>query len=192
MELDDLLTRAAPRVAPRTDELLAELRAMARAAEPVSRRRRRVAVAGVVAAALLGTGVAAATGAGPLPGGWLTTSHGSQCRFEYFAVTPREVFPDGNPFTAEQQQAVADEANAWLASFDFDSIDEGQAIQEWQVAEAAARSGVAPDERQPKLHGDELEVQALNYAVWQRLAAHLTAAGLDPDAIDIGMGSRCD
>ena len=69
---------------------------------------------------------------------------------------------------------------------------QGQAIQEWQVAEAAARSGVAPDERQPKLHGDELEVQALNYAVWQRLAAHLTAAGLDPDAIDIGMGSRCD
>ena len=85
MDLDDLLTRAAPPTTPRTDGLDRELRALVRAAESRGRRRRRPAVvAGAAVAVLLGTGVAAATGAVPLPGGFLDMADGSRCHVEFF------------------------------------------------------------------------------------------------------------
>jgi hypothetical protein len=192
MDLDDLLTRAAPPVAPRTPALDAELRALAWAVKPrPARRRRRLVVAGAVTAALLGTGVATATGAGPLPGGWLTTSRGSECQLEFF-VQSGSGEPHVPAFTPEQEQATADAANSWLRSLDVDSIDKDRAVHDWQAAEAAARAGVTADERQPKLRGDDLETTAVYYAVAQQLSAYLRGQGLDPDAVVYSMGSRCE
>jgi hypothetical protein len=192
MDLDDLLTRAAPPTTPFSADLDAELRALTRAARPQARRRRSAVLAGGVGAVLLGTGLAAATGAVPLPGGWLTTSEGSRCHLEFFPVVPRTVSPSDNPFTPEQQQAVADAANAWLASFDLDSVDKEEALAQWQAVEAVARAAQPPEERQPKLDGENLETQAIYYAVGQRMSAYLEAQGLDPDAVDTGMGWRCE
>jgi hypothetical protein len=192
MDLDDLLTRAAPAVVPRSAELDAELRALVRAAEPrPAPRRRRLVVAGAVTAALLGGGVAAATGAVPLPGGWLHTPSGSDCRIELYAE-PTSVL-DGKTYPAEETGPAVAAAQKWLADVDLDAVDQDQAVRDWQVAEAAARASQPdPDERQPKLHGDDLQTQALGYAVGQRLTAYLRAQGLDPLAVDLTMGSRCD
>jgi hypothetical protein len=190
MDLDDLLTRAAPQLAARDQMLDDELRALVRAAGPAGRRRRRLAVVGVVTTAVLGVGVAGATGAVPLPGGWLHTSSGSDCRVEFFAEAATVV--DGRSYTPDQTAPAVAAARSWLTELDLDSVDRAAAVREWRAAEARARESEPPGERQPELRGDDLETTAVHYAVGQRLAAYLRSRGLDPDAVIFATGTRCD
>jgi hypothetical protein len=190
MDLDDLLTRAAPPVAPRTPALDDELRALARATRPVRRRRGRLALAGLASVAALGVGVGAATGGVPLPGGWLSSSDGGTCRVD-FHVTPRGDSGEATTktFTATQERATADAADAWLAGFDVATVDVDAAVARWREGEAAARAAEPPGERQPVLRGDELRTTAVGQEVWRELSAYLRGQGLEPDAVLWAVGS---
>ena len=70
-------------------------------------------------------------------------------------------------------------------------MDRDDAIAEWQAQEARIRAGQRPDERQPALQGDDLEVTAVLTQVVDRLRDYLQQRGLDIRAIMVSSGNRC-
>ena len=198
MDLDELLTTAAPAVTARTPQLHQQLEALVAQSEAARRRRRpvRIAVVGGVVAGVLGLGaVASATGILP---GWtmLNTSSGQTCEIQVHANLQRP--GDGEPISAafspaEQQQTLA-AARAFLTTFDYDTIDHEKAIAQWQTIESKIRSDQQdPAERQPKLEGDDLEVHAVTHTVIEQMRSDLAAQGYDIRAIAITVtNSGCD
>lgn len=196
MDLDDVLTAAAPAVTPRTPQLHQELEALVMESEAVQRRGRRgvrMAVVGSVVAGVLGLGtVASATGILP---GWalLGTASGQTCEVQVHAGPLRA--GDGEPisatFSSAQQEESLAAAEAFLRSFDYESMDHRKAIAEWRAAESKVRhaqKGAA--EGQPRLKGDDLEVTAVTHAVVERMRSELAADGLDIRAINVWVSSR--
>ena len=166
--LDDLLTGSAPPTTPRTASLDRELTALVGAAEVAapapSRRRKRIAIAGLVVTAILGGGAAAgATGLVPTP--WFDepatrttqTSHGETCQLAFSA---RGLHDPAHPVDAATRAKTITAADTFLADFDFSTLQryEGSAMQA------------------------ELE---------RRLSAHLTAEGLPPEAVSVAAMSSC-
>lgn len=199
MDLDELLRQAAPRTAPRTDELQRELRVLVREAESTARPQRRTVRAtlvGVVTAGAvgLGTATAMATGVVPTPA-WIpwTTGSGSTCEMQFTARPLDTGAPSARRHTdAERRQAV-DEANRFLASFDYSSIDEEQAIREFQAEEdAVIESQPDPEERQPRLTGDDLVLTAVGSEVWDALEVHLASRGIDTELVGYGQTWKCE
>ncbi len=145
-------------------------------------------------AGVLGIG-AVASAAGVLPG-WpsFATSSGQTCDV---AILVSELPPgDGEPiaatFNTTEKRATLTEAQAFLADFDYDSVDRQQAIDWWRTEESKARTEQSdPAERQPKLAGDDLEVTAVSFWVVNELRADLAAHGLDIRAIDVATTSGC-
>lgn len=196
-DLDTALTIAAPPVSASTDQLDAVLRELVAASESPRPRRRssRLAVAGAVVVGLLGVGTVA-TAAGVLPG-WtmLTTSSGQTCEVavEVSLLHPGDGEPISATFSRAEQEASLAAAQAFLDDLDYDTIDHDRAIARWQAVEADVRAGEPPDERQPELTGDDLEVHAVTWVVVQRMRADLAARGLDIRAIDVTTTSTgCD
>lgn len=205
MDIDDLLARSAPPVAPRTTQLRDDLRALVRESEPPPRRARRrisrTAVgAGIVTGVLsLGVvGAAAVINDGAL---WFTTtSAGDACEME-FSVEPvgPEDAASGEPAmimagrtswpSAAEQKTTAAEARKFLAGFDYDAVDRAAAVRRFDVEQrriiAAAPSGEAP----PLLTGNDLETTAVRSVVFDALSAHLKAKGLSPYAVVTWTGS---
>ncbi|GAA4118966.1 hypothetical protein GCM10022215_21110 [Nocardioides fonticola] len=186
-QLDDLLNRAAAPVSERTAELRRELDLLVEATAPTARRRtvRAFGVAGAVAAGM-GLTTVAASAAGLLPG-WtlLNTESGQTCQVRVAADAHDGDAHDGQ-FTASERATTLAAARSFLDSFDYSSVDHAQAIAHWQAEEDAAIQGQPdPSERQPRLEGDDLEVTAVSYEVTQRLEDHLTAEGLDIEAVAI-------
>lgn len=200
MDLDDLLDRSAPPTAVRTPALERELTALVLATESAGRPRPkalRTAWVGALATGLVGVGTAGAMAAGLVPTpSWVpwSTSSGTNCEMRFYA---NPAGPDGEPLNgtysdAEKGRAVA-EASIFLAGFDYDSIDEAEAIKKWQQEEAATIASVTdPAERQPPLTGDELEITAVGAEVWDHLAAHLQAEGTPAELVVFGQGWRCN
>lgn len=195
MDLDDVLSGAAPAVTQRTPELQQELRALVMESEAVQRRGRRLVRVGFVGSVVMGAlglgTVASATGMLP---GWtlLGTASGQTCEVQVHAG-PLEA-GDGEPVSAsfsrgEQAESLA-AAEAFLRSFDYDSVDHREAIAEWRVAESEVRRAQeGAGERQPRLEGDELEVTAVTHAVVERMQSELAADGLDIRAINVWVSS---
>lgn len=94
--------------------------------------------------------------------------------------------------TTPQKQEVVVVAREFLAEFDYSSVDTDAAIKKWQAAEARVRADQVPEERQPKLSGTDLELTAVGQEVAHRVVAFLKQRGLNPDAVLISEGSRCE
>jgi hypothetical protein len=201
-DLDQLLDRAAPTVAPRTPELGHELVALVAESEQGSLRRRRRLQAAVVSAVAVGVvGLVPAAGAsGLLPfADWFpwTASSGTTCRigFEVRMAddgSGQPMTPAVAAMTTPQKQEVVVVAREFLAEFDYSSVDTDAAIKKWQAAEARVRGDQLPEERQPKLSGNDLELTAVGQEVAHRVVAFLKQRGLNPDAVLISEGSRCE
>lgn len=189
MDLDETLASARPSTTTPDQALLSDLNALAleaRANRRKPRRSARLAIAGVAAVAIVGTGTAAVA-SGLLPFSW-TSQQGGRC-----SITSATVEISGDTVwnkaewkatTPAQRQAILKEGRRYLATYDFKAIDIPAAIATWQRAETAGlASQPDPTERAPRLQGDELENQALVYRVELDLQAHLKAMGLQPDVL---------
>lgn len=196
-QLDEQLREAAPPVSVRTPEMRRQLDALVVAATPVQRRRRRMTRAPLVAATTvgaLGVGTAAAA-SGLIPGWSVLTGSGQTCQVEVIATAPHA--GDGEPgakFDATEQTETVAAARIFLEGFAYDSIDRDAAISRWQAVEGTVIAAQPdPEERQPALTGDDLEVTALTYEVTTRLEDHLAARGLDVRAVNLVTASTgCD
>lgn len=196
MDLNAMLDDAAPRLAERTpelDEALGELMEASRPA-PARRRHRRAAVVGgaVGLVAVVGLGGAAAAGigrdlvAGVFP--W-TSEEGSACEL-YTTLEPRS--PGEPHYSASQQEAMAS-AEAWLATFDLDSVDREAAGERWlRHLERISHDDVTRAELQEKFHGERLETHALADEVGRQLDRHLRDQGFDPRSLDGGVAIGCE
>lgn len=189
MDLDEMLATARPSTIAPDQALRSDLDALAleaRAKRRQTRRSARLAIAGVAAVAIFGTGTAAVA-SGLVPFTW-TSQQGGRC-----SITSATVEIEGETVwdkaawkatTAAQRQATLQEGRRYLAGYDYRAIDIPAAIATWQRAEAAGlASQPDPNERAPRLQGDELENQALVYRVELDLEAHLRALGLQPDVL---------
>lgn len=212
MDLDQLLTEAAPPVR-RNDQAKAAILEMvdaSRAAARPRRRRRRIMIAGTLGVAMVG-GTAAATGA--IPSGWIpwTTPDHHSCHFSY-RVGPAGNGPGalgGEPNMmptqidrARQAEEIA-AADAFLAHFDYSSIDQARAIEDMRADEAAGLAGYDGHDRTSSasvLGSDDLAIIAVEHEVERQLFDHLTRLGYDmrPNKgsdrylIVDGGGYRCD
>ncbi len=147
----------------------------------------------------LGTvGAAAVINNGAL---WFTsTSSGDACEMQ-FVVQPvgPEDAASGEIATimegrtawpsASEQEEVAGEARQYLAAYDFDAIDRDAAIKEADEVQRRIIAEADPEEAQPLLEGDDLEMHAVSSKVVRDLTAHLEGLGLDPYVIHSSIGS---
>ena len=195
MGFDEVLTEAAPAVTARTPELRRELETLVMDSESVQRRRRRsvrTAVVGSIVTGVLGLGTVASA-SGLLPG-WtlLTTSSGQTCEVQVHAgpLTAGDGEPNGATFSRAEHDETLATAQAFLATFDYESIDRQSAIAQWRAAESQVRNAQKdPVERQPRLEGDDLEVTAVTRVVIERMRSDLAAHGLDIRAINVWVSS---
>jgi len=180
MDLDEMLTRAAPR-REHTPETSAALREMVDASRSTARSRHRVRLitAGAVVVAALG-GTAAAAGA--VPASWIpwTTPANHQCHMQFTIDPSRDGEGETNMLPehinkARQTQELA-AARDFLAGFDYASIDQDRAIADYR---ALQRRLSAKGIHNPPEHGDELALSAVSRVVWDSLNAHLTELGYD-------------
>ncbi len=205
MDLDELLNTSAPPVAARTPELTHELRVLVvktEAARP-ARRRRRALVTGLAALAVVAAGWGAADAAG-LTGGrvlpW-TDPAGSACTLS-FGVGPVSGDPTSFDYPGDpkdvpkridpvaQEKALSD-ARRFLASFDLASVDQKQAVAQYQAGQdkVAAHCG-DPD----PATGEDLVMASLDYLFGRELDSYLRAHGDDPALVvggDSGGGDAC-
>lgn len=134
-----------------------------------------------------------AAGVLPTPG-WVpwTTSSGSSCEMQFTARPLDPGTASSKQYTVVERRVVVEEANRFLASFDYASVDEARAIREFQAEEdAVIDSQLDPKERQPRLVGDDLALTAVGFEVWDALEAHLTSRGMDPDLVGYSQGWSC-
>lgn len=181
MDLDQLLTEAAPPLArtPHTGAALRELVDTSRAAVRPRRRRRTALVGAVVVVAVGGT--AAATGA--VQHDWIPWTAPSQhsCQMQ-FSVGPAD--PDGEPnmwpahIDRARQAAEVSAADAFLKNFDYSAVAQNRAIREWR-AEQARIADINSGDDAPAETGDDLAILAVHWAVTKRLNEHLADLGYD-------------
>lgn len=199
MDLDELLNRSVPPTTPRTAMLQHELDRMVANIEGTVRPRRkvlRVALASAISAGLFSVGTAGAIAVGIVPTpSWVpwATGTGSSCEMEFTASAAgpnEERF--SRPFTQAEEERAVIEANRFLADFDYSSINEADAIREWKKAEDAAIAAQGdPNERQPRLTGDELALTAVWHKVGEQLRADLNDHNIPTEAIAFSQGWRC-
>lgn len=204
MDIDNLLARSAPPVAPRTGQLKDDLRALVRESEPARRAHRRIsrtAVGAGIVTGVLSLGVVGAAAVINDGAPWFTTtSAGNPCEME-FSVEPvgPEDAPNGEPAmimagrthwpsAAEQKTTVA-EARQFLAGFNYDAIDRVAAARRFDVDQRRIISAAPTGEAQPLLTGNDLETTAVGGVVFDALSAHLRAKGLSPYAVVTATGS---
>ena len=190
MTLDELLDNSRPQIAQRTPELLDDLCLLARETSAKSsqpRGRRRATIASLVAIAVFGLGTAAVA-SGHLPFGWTTTT-GGHCLITSASVIMADPTTTGSEAafqhsTTAQREAAVKEANRYLTGYEFAGIDVPSAVATWKRSEAAAIAAQpVASERQPRLEGDELEVEAMRYRVQSDLKTHIEKLGLPFDAL---------
>ena len=204
MDIDDLLARSAPPIAPRTAELRDDLRALVRECEPPRRARRRVSrtvVGSGVAAGVLGLGMVGAAAVINDGGLWFTTtSAGDACEME-FSVEPvgPQNAANGDPAmimagrtswpSAAEQKTTATEARKFLARFDYGAVDRAAAVRRFDIEQRRIVATAPHGEAQPLLTGNDLETAAVGSVVSDALSTHLKARGLSPYAVITLTGS---
>lgn len=200
MDLNDLLNRSAPTVAPRSSELAKQLDDLVVGAESMARsagRRYRAGLVSALTAGVLGVGAAGAmaTGVVSTPG-WVpwTAGSGATCEMQFEAVPDLGVgveSPSRTYTAAEEQQAVA-EANRFLDGFDYSTIDADEAIEKWAQTEVSA-GGSDPDavRRDEAMEETNTELDAVGREVADRMNRHLEGEGLPSGAVAVEGGWRC-
>lgn len=123
MNLDEMLNRANPPTIKRDRPLLDDLDVLAHGTQRAGRQRRRgkrLAITGIAAIAIFGTGAAAAT-SGLLPFSW-TSEQGGQCQISWVTV---EIAGPANynqaafaATTAKQREDILRAARLFLAEYD--------------------------------------------------------------------------
>lgn len=118
---------------------------------------------------------------------------GSTCEMGFWV---EEAGPDGEPLhqaysEAEKQHAV-EVARRFIARLDVGSIDRKAAIRDWRRQESAAIAQEPPGEKQPRLHGDDLEITAVGAVVWKRLDDYLAGQHIPGELVVRSQGWRCD
>lgn len=194
MELDELLDAARPGVTPTSAALLNDLSALAEATRQAPRKRSMAAriSAGIAGVAVLGLAGTAAAGGLP-PFGW-TSDSGRECSIIHASVelaggSDNESRDGFAATTPEERARTLQEAQQFLANYDFDSVDREAAAERFQREESEAIAAQPdPAERQPRLTGDELEVHALLRQQARDLVAHLEEMGYRSDVVLLVQG----
>lgn len=192
---DDQLAQSAPAVPARTPALDAELARVVAEAErlttrPLSRKRARFALGGLVALGLVGAGGTAGAVAGVLPwfdsapsSGVVSTSSGDRCTLT-FGI--KQVDDPAAPVApAVRAEAIA-VGTAFLGGLDFATLD---------VAETSRKGGprrTVDSEAGPAVSVAEFEVEGVYEAVAKRLDAELTSRQLPASSLGLSMLSNCD
>lgn len=196
MSIDDQLAGSAPITTSRTPELQRAIEALIAEAEAVARRPRRrfrLVLVAAAAAGAVGVSTAAVAASGLFPVPWVTGS-GSSCEMSFDASAAG---PDGEPlsrkYTAAERERAESVASSFLASFDYRSINEEDAIRAYQKRENAAIAAQAdPTERQPRLTGNDLAITAVGAEVQARVSDRLRSEGIPSELIVFGQGWRCE
>lgn len=190
MNLDDLLEQANPSLAPRTEELNDQLNRVvddaARAARPTKHTRRRVGLVALTTTLLVGGGFATATAEGWIPPiyEWAGGEQECQVQMEIFGYSEYGGEPPKEPWTYQEEIESRDAARAFLATYDFDAIDVDQAITDFREQEAETiASEPDPEERQPRIADDEVEMAAVTRLVYDELNEHLEERGMRTDLL---------
>lgn len=190
--LDEQLALSSPPVPARSPELDAELVHVIAQAETAARprpnrRRKTVAIGGLVVVGALGSGAAAA---GIIPWfqsapshGVVTTSTGAQCDLT-FGV--KHVNDPAAPVSDDVQAKAKAAADKYLSDFDVSTISVAQATQ------AAGPRPTVDSEAGPAMTVDEYEVQAVHDEVRRRVEAELARQHLPSSAVGLSMASSCD
>ena len=154
-----------------------------------SRRRGRIALAGLAVLGVVGLGTgASAAGLAPAPqwAPWYdapaaehtqTVSSGAVCEVRYGVKGVRDPRHPVDP--AERAAAVA-AADDFLRDFDFATIDLDRAVE--RVPATAVDPGAGPE---------EVETFAVQLALQERVDAELTRLGL-PTTVSVGAAQWCD
>ncbi|WP_019144006.1 hypothetical protein [Aeromicrobium massiliense] len=207
-DLDALLSASAPPTAARTPALQDSLTAVATSAEPRRRpqRMRRGVAAALVAAGLVGAGVAAQAG-GLLPqpstGAWdtepetlhlrLTVPSGETCDVDYM-VTPTEVGATRHP--------AAEWKDAWAVALDVMRTVDPASLQSDAIRaryrqanlDAIARLSrtLPPEELAPPHSEQDVFLGSIGAELRRRIDSALVATGHDPVMITMVSGNTCD
>jgi hypothetical protein len=207
-DLDALLDASAPPTAARTPALRDSLTAVAASVEPRrrARRMRRGLVAGLVAAGLLGAGVAAQAG-GLLPrpstGAWatepealhlrVTVPSGETCDADYM-IAPTE--GGATRFTAAEWRSAWAAALTVIRTVDPASLQSPAIREKYRRAnlDAIARSSrtLPPEELAPPHTAQQVVLGSIGAELKDRIDAALVAAGHDPRMITMTSGDTCD
>lgn len=191
---DEQLALSSPPVPPRSPELDAEFVHVIAQAESAAgprpgRRRRVVAIGGLVLAGALGAGGAAAA-AGLVPWfesapshGALTTSTGARCTL---AFGVKEVEDPAAPVSDAERAKARVAAEEYLRNLDVSMLDLAQATR------AAAPRATADSEAGPAMSVDEHEVEAAYAEVGRRVEAELARQRLPATSVSLSMASSCE
>lgn len=97
-------------------------------------------------------------------------------------------------YTPAEERRAATEASRFLADFNYSSVNEKQAVKEYQHAEDASIRSAAPGEQQPRSTGDDLVLSAVGRVVWQQLEKQLAADGFErpTDAVIFSQTWKCE
>jgi hypothetical protein len=193
---DALLDASVPAVTRRDMALLATVHGLVDETwRPAPRRRgvRRTVAAGLVAVSVLGIGGVAAAG-GWLPLAWSPWSEqgfdsGQRCNLRFMATEQLEPALAVGIGRVEQREAVV-AAQAFLDTFDPDTIDEQEALARLLAEQARNNATLASSEIAPETP-EELEVHAMVLATYARLSAALHQQGINPAAVSIITTTDC-
>lgn len=211
-DLDELLTAAAPQVAPRTPELQRALDDLVVTAEAQARPqprlpRRRLGIAALVAVGLIGAGAAAHAAGILLPrhpeGGWeahpvaktldVTLPNGETCQATYM-ISPRET--EAYQHNQQEWDDMWAAATTYLATVDAFSLDKEEyrdrLRREGQVARKRLVQAVGPDEVGPPPTEADVIVGAPGAELMERLQEELVRQGFPTDMLVMGSSNDCD
>lgn len=203
---DELIESAAPPVAPRSPDLHHALRSLisdteAAALPPRPRLGRRIGVASLAVASVIGIGATAAAAAGLvptpsfLPWSDKTLSSGTMCEVQY-GVAPQPEPARLRGISPADQAASLEAAKKFMRAFDMSSISVKDVVARATAADDKYRSSgefldLPADERPPKDSADEIEIGAVAKELYARISVELTHEGLNPEAVSMTTGSRC-
>ena len=213
-DLDDMLLRSAPPLAPRSDEMIRDLNHLVASVESVAMRQGRrnlrfVGASAVAVAGVLGLG-AAATAAGLVDPPWSQTvsqqaSHpgpavhadelavGTNCKVVFSADTKVDpLHPVGK---GPRAKALA-HAKRFVLDFDITTISVAEAVARYKADYAAAALATGPGDLPPsQLVPDgpvsEIEAGAVQSELGRRLEADLAAKGFSTHAVSVVALPEC-
>lgn len=194
MDTDDLLNASSPSIAPRNEALHSELLRLTHATRTAARPRRRRFRGGLVA--LVSTLVVAGgvATAGATVNGWFGFGSTAQasCSAE-ITFSPKGNEGEGNEtYPREVEDAAVAASEAFLRSYDFDSIDVAVSAAHQREVERQIIDAQVEGEKQPVMSDEANELNGITQAFITDWKAHLTELGLPWRAALVSVGWACE
>lgn len=193
MDTDDLLNSSSPSISPRNATLHNELLRLTHATREAAcprRRRFRGGLVALVSTLVVAGGVATA---GANVNGWFgfgTTAHKSCSADITFSPTGDEG-ERGETFPPEVENAAVAASEAFLKSYDFDSIDVAKAAKHQREVERHIIDAQVEGEKQPVMSDEANELNGMTQVFIDDWKAHLTQLGLQWRAANLSVGWVC-